>query len=70
MKHLARKNSRKPYESIGRTNKKVQESLACAEIAKRIKRNTVKLSPCEHLAITGTPLLRTAAKSPAKVADV
>ena len=29
-----------------------------------------QLSPCGHLAITNTPLLQTAAKSPAKVTDV
>ena len=29
-----------------------------------------QLPPCGHLAITDTPLLRTAAKSPAKVTDV
>ena len=29
-----------------------------------------QLSPCGHLAITDTPLIRTAAKSPAKVTDI
>ena len=38
--------------------------------AELINTSYSQLSPCGHLAITDTPLIRTAAKSPAKVTDI
>ena len=41
-----------------------------AEVRKEGQNEYSQLPPCGHLAITDTPLLRTAAKYPAKVTDV
>ena len=50
------------------------QRLCCTQTCLKIDWNTKQvysqLSPCGHLAITDTPLIRTAAKSPAKVTDV